>query len=129
MALAADGVGRPVRPELPIERILYAIRAYGLTYRAMWEPNCWVAQCVNCRKWGLQLTENEETLAVVLGCSHRCMSSELLRGMLRRNPERIRLEREVERWKAHSTWLTEFTRRALGPQGPVESWGWDEFVD
>jgi hypothetical protein len=80
----------------------------------------WVATCPSCRTPGaLRLRElrerddNHRDPPVSVGCQRRCAEPAELAAILLTDPDVLHARAEAARWRAHSTWLTDFIRRVL----------------
>jgi hypothetical protein len=107
------------RPQLDAATALLALRAIGCAYRpdVAVIDGAWVATCPSCRTPGaLRLRERDDDHRgppLSVGCQRRCAEPGELAAILATDVDVLEARADAARWRAHSTWLTDFTRRAL----------------
>jgi hypothetical protein len=110
------------RPQFDAATALLALRALGCAYRpdVAVIDGAWLATCPGCRRPGTlrirELRERDDDHRdppVSVGCQRRCAEPAELATILSTDPDMLEARAEAARWRAHSTWLTDFTRRAF----------------
>ena len=101
---------------------LLALRAIRCRYTpdTAVPDGAWRADCPSCRRSGaLRIREVRERddehrdPVVAVGCTRRCAEPAEIAALLETEPDVLEARAEATRWRAHSIWLTDFTRRAL----------------
>ena len=110
------------RPQLDAATALLALRALGCAHRpdVAVVDGAWLATCPGCHAPGslrirelVERDDDHRDPPVSVGCHRRCAEPTELAAILSTDPDMLEARAEAARWRAHSTWLTDFTRRAL----------------